>query len=189
MSALLHPKPVSVADYLEGERLSEVKREFFDGDVHATVGASNRRNQVATNATVALGIRLRGTNCRPFNSDTKVRIEMIDQTRFYYPDAMVVCDRNRGDDQWQDRPVLVVEVLSDSTRRVDLGEKRQAYLTIPTLKALLLVESDVLAATLYRRGPSGGFLREDYAGDGAVVPLPELGIELPLAEVFEGLDA
>lgn len=187
MSARLHPKPLSVEDYLESELRSEVKHEFLGGEVHAMAGASNRHNEIATNATVSLGLRLRGTNCRPFNSDTKVRIELIEQTRFYYPDAMVVCDRNRADDQWQDRPVLVVEVMSDSTRRIDLGEKRQGYLTIPTLKALLLLESEIVAATLYRRGPSGGFLREDYAGGDAVVPLPELGIDLPLAELYEGL--
>lgn len=188
MPARLQPHPISVEEYLEGELLSETKHEYLGGEVYAMAGAGNRHNQVATNITVALGAHLRGKSCRPFNSDTKVRVELINHTRFYYPDAMVVCDRNRDDEQWQDRPVVIVEVLSESTRRTDLGEKREAYLTIPTLKALILVEPGQAAAILYRRGSSGGFVREEFSGPDALIPLPEIGIELPLGEFYEGLD-
>lgn len=188
MTALLNPELLSVEEYLEGELRSEVKHEYLGGEIHAMAGAGNRHNQIATNATVALGARLRGQPCRPFNSDTKVRVELIDQTRFYYPDAMVVCDRNPDEEQWQDQPVVIVEVLSSSTRRVDLGEKHQAYLTIPSLKALLFVESEKAVVKVYRRGPSGGFLAESHAGVEAIIPLPEIGIELPLGELFEGLE-
>jgi len=79
-------------------------------------------------------------------------------------------------------------VLSESTRRVDLIEKREAYLTIPTLKALIFVEPDFAGATVHHRKPSGGFITEEYTGLEAIIPLPELGIELPLAEVYEGLE-
>lgn len=189
MSATLVGKAVSVADYLREELLSEEKREFVGGNVFAIGGHSNRHNQIATNLLGALGSRLRGKPCRPFNSDTKVRIELANHTRFYYPDAMVVCDRNRDEEQWQDRPVVIVEVLSESTRRTDLGEKREAYLAIPTLKVLLIVEPGEAAATLYRRGQSGGFTREDYLGRDACLPLPEIGIDLPLPEFYEGLES
>lgn len=188
MTALLQPKPITVEEYLERELLSPVKHEFLGGEVHAMAGAGNRHNQIATNITIALGSRLRGKPCRPFNSDTKVRIELANHTRFYYPDAMVVCDRNRDDEQWQDRPVVIVEVLSESTRRTDLGEKREAYLAIPTLKALLIVEPNEAAATLYRRRPSGGFTHEHYSGSGERILLPEIEVELPLGEFYEGLE-
>lgn len=187
MTGLLPPNTLTVDEYLESEALSPIKREFLGGEVHAMAGAraGNRHNQVATNVTVALGARLRCKPCRPFNSGTKVRIELPGQPRFYYHDGMVVCEKNRDEDQWQDRPVVVVEVLSESTRRTDLGEKREAYLAIPTLKVLLFVEPSEAAATLYRRRPSGGFDREDYLGPGSRIPLPEIGVDLPLAELYE----
>lgn len=189
MSPALSSALISVADYLRDELLSDIKREFVGGNVFAIGCHSNRHNQVATNLLGVLGSRLRGKPCRPFNSDTKVRIELANHTRFYYPDAMVVCDRNRDEEQWQDRPVVIVEVLSESTRRTDLGEKREAYLAIPTLKVLLFVEPGEAAATLYRRAQSGGFIREDYLGSDALISLPEIEVDLPLGEIYEGLEA
>lgn len=188
MTAQLQPKPITVEEYLAGELLSPVKHEYLGGEIHAMAGAGNRHNQVATDVTIALGSRLRGKPWRPFNSDTKVRIELANHTRFYYPDAMVVCERNRDDEQWQDRPVVIVEVLSESTRRTDLGEKREAYLAIPTLKVLLFVEPSKPTATLYRRAPSGGFSSEHLSGPDAVIALPEIEVTLPLADLYEGLE-
>lgn len=188
MSALKRPAPITVEDYLAGELVSEVKHEYLGGEVHAMAGASNRHNKVAMNTLLTLGTSLRGKPCRPFNSDTKVRIHYFNHTRFYYPDAMVVCDENRDEDQWQDRPVVIVEVLSESTRRTDLAEKRDAYLTIPSLRVLIFAEPDRPALIVHRRATDGGFVREDYTGLDAVVLLPEIESSLPLAEVYEGVD-
>lgn len=188
MTALLKPGPVSVEEYLEGELVSEVKHEYLGGEVHAMAGGTNRHSEIALGIASGFRARLRGKPCRAFNSDAKVRIELPGQTRFYYPDAMIVCEPRKDNDTWQDRPVVIVEVLSESTRRIDLTEKREAYLAIPTLKALIFVEPDIAHATVHRRGPSGGFVREDYAGLDAVIPLPEVDISLPLAEVYEGLE-
>jgi len=184
MTALSHPAPVSIAEYLKGELVSETKHEYLGGEIHAMAGASNRHNKVAGNVFVAFANGLRGKPCRPFNSDTKVRISLDGQTRFYYPDAMVVCRENADDEQWQDLPVVIVEVLSDSTRRTDLIEKREAYFTIPSLRVLIFVEPDEPLLAVHRRADEGRFVREDYFGLETVVPLPEVGTELPLAEVY-----
>ena len=80
------------------------------------------------------------------------------------------------------------EVLSDSTRRADLGEKRDAYLTIPSLKVLLFVETDSPAVTVYRRQPEGGFALEYHSGLEAIIPLPEIAAALPLAELYERVE-
>ena len=123
MIALKQPDVIPVADYLAGEEISGVKHEYLGGAVHAMAGtASNQHNMIATSALLALGFQLRGKTCQPFNSDTKVRIDYPDHVRFYYPDAMVVCQPNPASDHFQDRPVVVIEVLSDSTRRTDLYE-------------------------------------------------------------------
>lgn len=188
MSTPLKTEPISVEEYLAGELVSELKHEYLGGAIHAMAGGNTRHSAVSTNVSGAFFIALRGKSCRPFNSDLKVRIELPGQTRFYYPDAMIVCELRDDSQTWQDRPVVVVEVLSESTRRIDLSEKREAYLAIPTLKVLILIEPDLPAATVDRRGPSGGFVREDYAGLDAVIPLPEVEIDLPLAEVYEGIE-
>jgi Uma2 family endonuclease len=83
---------------------------------------------------------------------------------------------------------VIVEVLSDSTRRTDLAEKRDAYLTIPSLRVLIFAEPDRPALIVHRRATDGGFAREDYTGLEAVVLLPEIESALPLAEVYEGVE-
>ncbi len=185
MTAVKKPDLLSVEEYLEGEEFAEVKHEYLGGTVHAMAGATIRHNNIATNALGMLYGQLRGKSCQPFNSDTKVRIEYPDHTRFYYPDAMVVCQSNPETDHFQNQPVVVIEVLSESTRRTDMGEKRDGYLAIPSLKVLILVETDTPSVILYRRKPEGGFSCELYEGLDSVVPLPEIEVELGLGELYE----
>ncbi len=184
-TAMNKPDLLSVEEYLEGEELAENKHEYLGGTVHAMACATIRHNNIAGNAFGVLFGKLRGKPCQLFNSDTKVRIELPDHTRFYYPDAMVVCQSNPETDHYQNHPVVVIEVLSESTRRTDMGEKRDGYLAIPSLKVLMLVEPDAPSVTLYRRKPEGGFSCELYEGLDSVVHLPEIEIELGLAELYE----
>jgi Uma2 family endonuclease len=187
MSAALKWNLVSVEDYLAGELISPVKHEYLGGVVHAMAGARNAHNLIATNATVALGARLRGKRCRPYNSDTKIRLRMPTHFRFYYPDVSVICRPNPPTDSFQDEPVVLVEVLSKGTRRVDAGEKLDAYLTIPSVSLYVLVEQDSPTVVAFRRHENG-FVREVYEGLDAVLPLGEIEIELPLAEVYETVE-
>ena len=177
---------ISEADYLQGELVSSEKHEYLGGVVYAMAGAANRRNAVAMSCLSALHSRLRGKPCRPWNSDTKVRVRLATGTRYYYPDAMVVCRPNPEGDTFQDEPVVIVEVLSDATRRIDEGEKKDAYLTIPSLAVYLLVEQDTPGVSLFQRKPTG-FQREMVTGLDRSVALSEVGIELPLGEIYEGI--
>ena len=188
MTALAKSEPISIEDYLAGEEVSDVKHEYLGGIVHAMAGATNRHNTIAMNSLGFLFGQLRGKTCQPFNSDAKIRIQFPDQTRFYYPDAMVVCVPNPATDRFQDRPVVVIEVLSESTRRTDLGEKLQAYLTIPSLEVLLCAEPDTPFVTVHRRRAAGGFAIEHHAGLDAVIPLPEIEAQLALADLYERVD-
>ena len=185
MSALPHTDLISVADYLAGEEQSPIKHEYLGGVVYAMAGARVRHNNVAGSCFASLYIRLRGKPCHPYNSDMKVRVQSSTQTRFYYPDVSVVCQSNPDDAAYQDQPVVIVEVLSRDTRRTDEGEKRDAYLTIPSLRVYLLVEPDRPLVIAYRRGDQG-FSREVYQGEETVIPLPEVETELPLRELYEG---
>ncbi len=134
----------------------------------------------------SLHARLRGKPCRPYNSDTKVRVRLPGEVRFYYPDAQVTCRPNPPEDTFQDQPTAIVEVLSEGTRRTDEGEKREAYLSLPSLEAYLLVESDVAMVVSFQR-TNTGFVRELHVGLDSVVPLRALALDLPLAEIFEGV--
>jgi Uma2 family endonuclease len=177
---------ISVADYLGGEERAEQKHEYLAGVVYAMAGGTFEHSAIATNLLGLLHAQLRGHRCRPLNSDMKLRIRLADQTRFYYPDAQVVCRPNPPGDHFQDEPVIVFEVVSESTRRIDEVEKRAAYLAIPTLGAYVLIEQDRPAATAWRR-TAQGFVREDYAGMDAVLPFGEIDARITLGDLREGL--
>ena len=179
-------KLVSVADYLAGEAAAATRHEYVGGVVHSMAGASNAHNQIASNTLIALGSRLRGHPCRAFNSDTKIRLRLQFQVRFYYPDVSVVCRPNPKTDCFQDEPAVIVEVASPETRRIDSGEKWEAYTTIPSLSVYMMVEQDAARVLVYRRGEEG-FVREVHAGLAATVPLAEIGCDLPLAEIYDGV--
>ncbi len=187
MRAVKKLQLISVEDYLAGELVSEVKHEYLGGVVYAIAGGRNVHNVIATNITVAIGSRLRGQKCRPYNSDTKVRVRLPTQWRFYYPDCQVVCRPNPPDDSFQDDPVIIFEVLSNSTRRTDQGEKKDAYLTIPALSVYAIVEQEDAKVVIYRR-TEDGFMPEVYEGLDAIIPLPEIKSELPLAEIFADVE-
>ena len=177
---------ISVEEYLAGEELAPQKHEYLAGVVYAMAGGTFAHSAIASNLVITLGAQLHGHRCRPLNSDMKLRIRLADQTRFYYPDVQVVCRPNPPGDHFQDEPVVVFEVVSESTRRIDEQEKRAAYLAIPTLNAYVLIEQDRPAATVWRR-TGQGFVREDYAGAEAVVTFSEIDARLTLGELREGL--
>ncbi len=184
MSNAPESQPISVEAYLKGEAIAKRKHEYVTGVVYLMVGATNAHNRIATNGTVSLGSQLRGQPCQVFNSDTKVRVKTVRGTKFYYPDFLVVCRPNPSSDTFQDQPVVVVEVISESTRRTDEQEKRDAYLSLPTLQVYVLVEQSSLAVVVHRRS-GGDFMREVYCGMSSIVPLPEIHCQLPLADLYE----
>ena len=92
--------------------------------------------------------------------------------------------RNVASRHWESN----LKVPSDSTRRTDLGEKRDAYLTIHSLEVLLFVEPDFPEVTVHRRQPEGGFALEYHTDPGSTIPLPEIDAVLPLAELYERVE-
>lgn len=178
---------ISVEDYLVGELTSPVKHEYLGGVIYAMAGARNAHNLIAANTQGALHGRLRGGPCRAFNSDTKIRVRLPSHIRFYYPDVPVICRPNPQSDSFQDEPAVLFEVLSRKTRRIDEGEKKDAYLSIPSVAVYALVEQEQPLVTVFRRTEQG-FVCEVYEGLGALLPLPEIGTELPLAEIYEGIE-
>lgn len=187
MSAARKPQSISVDDYLTGELQSQVKHEYLGGFVYAMAGASYAHNRIAGNVFAQLHARLRGQPCEAFNSDVKIRVNLPTHVRFYYPDASVVCDPNAPGGSFHDRPVVLVEVLSHKTRRVAWTEKKDAYLSLSTLRVYLIIEQDSPLVNVYRRTDQG-FVLVSLVGLEMTIPLPEINVELPLAENFERVE-
>ena len=187
MSAAKKLNLISIEEYLAGELVSPIKHEYLGGFAYAMAGARNAHNLIAANTLGAVHGRLRGRRCRAYNSDTKIRVRLPTHVRFYYPDVPVICRPNPPGDSFQDEPAVIFEVLSRRTRRIDEGEKKDAYLTISSLSAYVLVEQELPAVVVFRR-TEHGFVREVYEGLGAAAPLPEIEIELPLTEVYDGVE-
>ncbi len=185
MSAIsLHSKDISEEEYLAAEVLAEVKHEYLGGAVYAMAGASEAHNIIAMNLYGVLHRQLRGKPCQPFGSDMKVRLRPLDATYFYYPDAMIACDPTDVGHGWRERPAALFEIISEETRRVDEREKRVPYLQLPSLTAYVRIEQD-RAEVLVDRRTADGWQTERLCGAEAVVRLPELGVELPLADLYE----
>jgi Uma2 family endonuclease len=187
MNAVPKRQPISEADYLAGELISRVKHEYRAGYVYAMAGAKVVHNRIATNVIVALGKQLAGKPCQPFNSDMKIRVNFSNQLRFYYPDVSVICESNPPDDSYQERPRLVVEVISPSTRRIDEGEKLEAYLSLSSLAVYMLVEPSQPAVVVYRR-EGQSFTRTYYEDLNSVIALPEIEAELSLADIYANVE-
>jgi Uma2 family endonuclease len=175
---------ISIAEYLAGEERSPFKHEYIGGVVYAMAGGTNTHNLIASNCLGLLHAALRGKRCRAFNSDTKIRVRLPGHTRFYYPDVSVVCQFNQPDDTFQDSPVVVVEVLSESTRRTDQLEKRDAYLTIPALSAYVMIDGARHEVVVLTRTENGIQSRR-YTNLSDVIPLPDIDAELRLAEIYD----
>nr|VFK23922.1 MAG: Endonuclease, Uma2 family (restriction endonuclease fold) [Candidatus Kentron sp. LPFa] len=176
---------ISPEEYIEGEKLSEIRHEYIDGDVFAMVGASERHNRIALNLAFLLRSVARSGPCGVFISDVKVRIRRGE--RFYYPDVMLVCDGDDSDAYYKDNPCLIAEVLSKSTKAIDRREKWLAYREIPSLRYYLLVDSRRTEITWFRRAESGWEVGALAPGESLSVECPGYRAELGFTEIYQDI--
>ncbi|MBC7553681.1 MAG: Uma2 family endonuclease, partial [Taibaiella sp.] len=135
----------TVAEYLEMEQAAEEKHEYYKGEIFAMSGPKYQHVLVATNTLAALQQKLRGKPCRPLSSD--MRIYIPKNSLFTYPDISVVCGEPEflNNDEWNLlNPVVIIEVLSPSTKSYDRGDKFKLYRDIPTLKEYILIEPETV---------------------------------------------
>ena len=183
MAALQESQLLSEEDFLAGELVSQTKHEYVAGRVYAMSGGTANHSAVASNFLRVIGGKTAGTQCRTFTGDLSIRVQHIEGASYFYPDASVICSPVEGSDQFSDDPVVVLEVLSPSTRRIDETSKLQGYMTLASLKVCLLAESDRPFVTVYRRSGEK-FVVEIYDGED-VIPLPELDFELSLKDLYQ----
>lgn len=147
------PQPmafISEDDYVIGEEESDTKHEYVNGQVYAMVGTSANHNLISVNLVTLLRTEL-PDRCEVFMADMKVRIETKQDLMFYYPDVIVACEEEDRAIYYREKPCLIVEVLSPSSKRQDFLEKFRAYQQISTLQEYLLIAQEKKEATLFRR--------------------------------------
>lgn len=184
MSALPEVK-VSPAEYLAGERESETKHEYIDGEVYAMAGASEAHNLIVGNLVGELRARLRGKPCRTYPSDMRLQVE---ETGLYtYPDVMVACGERRLADEHRDmllNPKVIIEVLSGSTEANDRGWKWAHYRYLESLAEYVMVSQAEHRVEQYVRQPDGTWLFREHRSLEETLRLPSIGCELPLSEIY-----
>ena len=149
------------------------------------VGVRQIHATVALNIASELKQQLKGKPCRPFMSDMKLQIYAADA--FYYPDIMVTCDeRDRKADLYLEHPVLIVEVLSESTASYDMGMKFEYYRLIPELREYVLVDPERLKIWLYRKNLADEWVLHDFPNNEDVV-FESIACRLNQKDVFEGV--
>ncbi len=146
---------IGVEEYLESERVSPVKREYVYGEVYAMAGTSANHNRIAVNITTALANRLRDSPCEPFFGDIKVR---VNPNVYYYPDVLVSCEETPENPYFCNEPILIVEVLSPSTKEIDRREKLLFYQQMPSVQEYAVVEQEKMHVEIHRRQPNGTWI-------------------------------
>ena len=147
---------ISVEEYLKWELNSPTKHELIEGVIYAMAGASANHDRISGNIYRKFGSHLDNTPCEPFGSDMKLKIN----TNFFYPDVMVDCHFDNATPYFTETPIIIVEVLSRSTRKTDETLKLMSYINIPSLKEYVLIEQDIADIQVLRR--SEGWIPKHY---------------------------
>jgi len=176
---------MSEADYLVFERASDVRHEYYDGEVWAMASASREHNLICTNIVRVLGNQLLERPCEIYQSDMRVKIQI--STVYTYPDIAIAC----GDPQFTDEtvdillnPTLLIEVLSPSTERHDRGEKFHHYRQIKSLREYCLISQDKARVEVYQLAAENKWLLTEANGLHNNIALASLDCTLSLAEVY-----
>jgi Uma2 family endonuclease len=165
---------MTYADYLAAEAASDIRHEYLRGEVFAMAGGTPTHARLAMAVGVALSNALAGRPCGVFGSDLRVRIEATDLST--YPDAVVVCGRLEhadADPHAASNPILIVEVLSDSTEAYDRGEKFAHYRRLPSLREYVLVSQREARLEAFYKNDDGAWVL-DEAGPGQALTLRSL---------------
>lgn len=188
MSAIPKRK-LTPEEYLEMERKAEFKSEYFGGEAFAMAGAKRRHNVIAWNIGGELRQHLKGKDCEAYPADMRV---FVPQTGLYtYPDLVVVCGEPEFQDETFDtllNPILIVEVLSDTTEGYDRGKKFTHYRSIETLREYVLVSQDEARIEKYVKQGDGFWMLSEAFGLDASIKLDSIDCDLALSEVFDKIN-
>lgn len=175
---------LTYTQYLELEKTSEIKHEYLRGEAWAMAGGSPAHARIAANVMLALGAALRGKPCSVFGSDLRIRV--VETDRSTYPDVSVICGKRQtasDDDHAVVNPMVIVEVLSDSTEASDRGEKFAHLQHLASLQEYVLVNQRSQRIEVFRRGEGTRWVLNTHVdGD---VELKSINVQVKVAEVYD----
>jgi Uma2 family endonuclease len=170
-------------EFLIWENEQPDRYEFFDGTIRAWCGGTEDLDRLCVNQIALLGNALRGARCSVHGSNLKVVSRAGNASM--YPELFVRCGTRGSKRTWIEDAVVVVEVLSPRTAEDDLTRKRRAYTLLPTMRTVVYVSQDEPRLDLVRRQADGSFADEAVEGLDATLHLPEIGVSLEMAEIYE----
>ena len=181
------PRRYSVEEYFALEEQSEVKHDFFDGEIFARTGADIAHNLIGLNFAASFRQALRGQPCKVLMEGVQLAVQ--EGRHYTYPDVMITCDPI---DQQAKRivkaPILLIEVLSPSTAEYDRGRKFNQYKQLPSLQHYLLVSQTSWLVEWYRREANNIWSITALVEADDALLIPDLNISLTVAEIYEGTD-
>lgn len=179
MSIAHQVEPISIEDYLAAEGAQSIRHEYVDGAVYAMAGASMNHNRITSNLVRLLGNHLVEQPCEVFSSDMLLQTST---TRYRYPDVMVSCQTQAENELLLASPLLLIEVMSHSTRKTDKEIKRLEYLQIPSLIEYMLIEQDFVEIEVLRRRQHW---QPSYYYLGDEVVFESIELSLPVLEIYQ----
>jgi Uma2 family endonuclease len=180
-------KVYSLEEYLALEATSEEKHEYYNGEIFAMAGGTFRHAQLAENIFASLRQHLRGKPCQPKGSDMRLATP---SGLYTYPDASVYCGKPELTDKQTElkNPVVIVEVLSPSTKNYDRGDKFKLYRTIPSFREYLLVDSESISVEHFSKLDRGEWLLREYTSLSDTIQLRAIEITLTLNDIYDGVE-
>ena len=179
------PRPMSLDDFFAWQATQEVRYELVGGvPLRMVVGITNRHDRIVINLIIALGTKLRGSDCVPFTGESAFETYPGQIRR---PDVGVDCGKRDPSAYKATEPRLVVEVMSPSTRDFDTIEKVEEYKAVGSLEHILSVEPNWPEVILWSRDAERSWLKRRFGELDATVDLPAIGTELVLPEIYEGI--
>jgi Uma2 family endonuclease len=174
---------MTLAEFLAWEEREELRYEFDGFQPTAMTGGTIAHDRITFNLQKALDAKLAGKPCRPLGPNVKIVVD----GHVRYPDALVVCHPISPRATVIDDPVVVFEVLSEGTSKTDLIDKNREYRATPSIQRYVILQQTHAAAIVFVRREQD-WLSEIVAGDNAVLRLPEIGIDVPLTDIYGDLD-
>lgn len=174
-------------EYLQLERSSDVRHEYYHGEVFAMAGAGLVHNIIFSNVFTGIGVQLKGSGCRPFGSD--MRIHIPQNSLFTYPDISVFCNHIKPssfDADTATGPSVIFEILSPSTKSYDKGPKYKLYQAIPELLHYVMIDSEAISVTVCSRGGNHSWSMVHFNHPLQAAFISSLQLSLPLKEIYEG---
>ncbi|MHB8269023.1 Uma2 family endonuclease [Bradyrhizobium sp.] len=162
----------------------EERFELVDGQIVMEAGAGRRHDHIVVNLTTAVHAQVKGGPCQTFTSDTYISTSPLTRRM---ADLGVDCGKPDDDSLTADRPTLVVEVLSPTTRGFDVTVKLTEYQSLLSMQYILLVNTEMPTVHLYLRDQDGRWEDRVVKGLDAAIALPKLNVVLKLAEIYDGL--